>query len=211
MTQELQELLDKIRQEGVEKAQAEARTIIEAARQEAAATAAAAKEEAATIRRQAERDAAAFAQRAEQSVRQAARDVRLQVAQALDATFARLLRAEVERVTADRDALEKLVCDAVAAYLKGGEREIEVRLGGAAAEHAAALLARLRALAAGAEGLTVKADAAFPHGFTLRLAEGRVEHSFTAEAITEALARLLRPRLVELLRGDEQAGKRNAS
>ncbi len=208
MTQELQELLDKIRQEGVEKAKTEAQTVVDEARREAEKTVAAAKDKAAAIRKEAERDAEDFAKRAEKSVRQAARDVQKQVAHELDATFERLLLGEVDDVMGDKSALTKLVTEAVAAYLKGGESEIEIRLGGAAAEHAKALLTRLRAEASKADGLTVHASDAFPNGFTLRLDDGRVEHSFTAEAITEALARLLRPRLVELLREKEEPNKK---
>ncbi len=213
MTQELQELLERIREEGVEKARAEARSILDAASKEAAGIVAAAREEAETIRKEAERDAEAFARRAEESIRQAARDVQTQVAQALQARFERLLLEDVKEALADPQALAKWISQAVAAYLEGGEKEIEVRLGGEAARHAEMLRARLREEASRPEGLTIGADASFPHGFTVRLDGGRVEHSFTAEAVTEALARLLRPRLAALLsteEGRDEAGGRAA-
>lgn len=200
MTQELQQLLDRIRQEGVEKAQGEAKVILDNARQEAAAGAAKAKAEAEALRQAARRDADAFAKRAEQSVRQAARDVLIQVEQDLGACFERLLRDEVDQALTDEAALQRWISDAVAAYLKGGAQEIEVALGGAAARQADGLVARLRAAAAKPEGITVSANPAFPNGFTLRLEGGRVEHSFTTGAITAALARLLRPQLAQLLK-----------
>ncbi|MDD5707225.1 MAG: hypothetical protein PHR35_14975 [Kiritimatiellae bacterium] len=200
MTQELQELLDRIRQEGVDKARAEAQAILDAARKEAAGIVAEAKASADTTRQEANREAAAFAKRAEQSVRQASRDVQLQVAQALGGLFDRLLRVGVEDALKNDGALTKWVSEAVSAYLKGGEGEVEVSLGGAAAGHADALLAHLRSQASRPEGVKVSASPSFPNGFSLRLAGGRVEHSFTAEAITEALSRLLRPRLAALLK-----------
>ena len=66
MTEDLQQLLDRIRREGVEKAETEAKAIVEAARKEAAETLAKAKTEAEGLRKEAEKDAKAFAQRAEQ-------------------------------------------------------------------------------------------------------------------------------------------------
>jgi len=199
MTEELQQLLDRIRTEGVEKAQVEAKAIIEKARAEADALVAKAKDDAAALRQAAERDAAAFARRAEESVRQAARDVRIQVEQDLVKTLESLLRREVGRAASGEQALHQWISDAVAATLKGGAREVEVVLGGRAAEQVAGLVARLQADAATAEGVKVTPSPAFPDGFVLRLEGGRVEQSFSAEAITAALARLLRPQLVKLL------------
>ena len=51
MTEDLQQLLDRIRREGVEKAETEAKAIVEAARQEAAETLAKAKTEADGLRK----------------------------------------------------------------------------------------------------------------------------------------------------------------
>ncbi len=70
----------------------------------------------------------------------------------------------------------------------------------AAAGQTAGLLERLRKEAASKQGVTITPNTAFPEGFTLRLQDGRVTHSFTTEAITAALARLLRPQLAKLVR-----------
>ena len=198
MTEDLQQLLDRIRREGVEKAETEAKAIVEAARKEAAETLAKAKTEAEGLRKEAEKDAKAFAQRAEQQVRQAVRDVNLQVAQDLENQVVNLLGDDVKGALADRGNVAKWVSQAVDAYLAGGEKGIEVELGGKAAECAGELRAQLRAKAA--DGVRVEGSPAFPEGFTIRLAGGRVEQCFTAEAVTDALARLLRPQIAELLK-----------
>ena len=199
MTEELQQLLDRIRTEGVEKAQAEAQALVEQARREAGEIVAKAKAEAEAFRETAQRDADAYQRRAEQSIRQAARDVLIQVEQDLVGRFEGLLSREVGAAVADEAAFRKWVSEAVAAYLKGGDKQVEVVVGGAAAEQAAGLLARLRQEAGTPEGITITPNPAFPVGFTLRLQGGRVAYSFTAEAITAALARLLRPQLAKLL------------
>ena len=200
MTEDLQQLLDRIRKEGVEKAEAEAKAIVEAARKEAAETVAKAKADADAIRRGAEKDAKAFEMRAEQQVRQAVRDVNLQVAQDLEKKVVALLGGDVKAAMADRESVAKWVCDAIAAYLKDGEKGVEVELGGQAAGWADALRAQLRSQAGTGDGVRVTGSPSFPEGFTIRLAGGRVEQCFTAEAVTDALARLLRPQIAELLK-----------
>ena len=187
MTEDLQQLLDRIRKEGVEKAEAEAKAIVEAARKEAAETVAKA-------------NAKAFEMRAEQQVRQAVRDVNLQVAQDLEKKVVALLGGDVKAAMADRESVAKWVCDAIAAYLKDGEKGVEVELGGQAAGWADALRAQLRSQAGTGDGVRVTGSPSFPEGFTIRLAGGRVEQCFTAEAVTDALARLLRPQIAELLK-----------
>ena len=134
----------------------------------------------------------------EQQVRQAVRDVNLQVAQDLENQVVNLLGDDVKGALADRGNVAKWVSQAVDAYLAGGEKGIEVELGGKAAEWAGELRAQLRAKAA--DGVRVEGSPAFPEGFTIRLAGGRVEQCFTAEAVTDALARLLRPQIAELLK-----------
>ncbi len=198
MTEDLQQLLDRIRKEGVEKAESEAKAIVEAARKEATETIAKAKTEAEGMRRAAEKDAKAFEQRAEQQVRQAVRDVNLQVAQDLENQVVNLLGDDVKGALADRENVAKWVSQAVDAYLRDGEKGIEVELGGKAAEWTDELRAQFRAKAG--DGIRVEGSPAFPEGFTIRLAGGRVEQCFTAEAVTDALARLLRPQIAELLK-----------
>ena len=199
MTEDLQQLLDRIRREGVEKAQAEAKAIVDAARKEAADITAKAKADADALRKDAEKDAKAFEARAEQQVRQAVRDVNLQVAQDLEKVVMSLLNKDVKAAMSDGATLTQWISQAVSAYLKGGEKEIEVELGGSAAAQVAALQKELRDAAA--EGVKVTGSAAFPEGFTIRLAGGRVEQCFTADAVTDALARLLRPQVAALLKG----------
>ena len=198
MTEDLQQLLDRIRREGVEKAEAEAKAIVEAARKEASEITARAKADADATRRDAEKDAKSFISRAEQQVRQSVRDLNLQVAQDLEKLVIGLLGDDVRGAMADRETVSKWIGQAVDAYLKGGEKGIEVELGGKAVEWTEAIRAQLRDKAA--QGVSVEASRAFPDGFTIRLSGGRVEQCFTAEAVTDALASLLRPQIAGLLK-----------
>ncbi len=201
MTQELQHLLTRIREEGVDKANAEADTILAQAKTQASEILAKARTEADTLRQDAERDAAAFEQRARESLQQAARDVRLQLQQDLTQTIETLLRKAVDATAADATSLQGWISSAVSAFISDSQADLEVVLGGDAAKLADSLTAQLQAQAAAPSGLRVNASPAFPNGFTLKLEGGRVEQSFTSEAITAALARLLRPQLAQLLQG----------
>lgn len=200
MTKELQELLERIQQEGIAKARTEGDAIVHAARHNAEEIIAKAKAEADALRAAAERDSQAFAQRGEQSVRQASRDVLLETEKALQALFERALRPETSKVLASADLMPRLIAEAVSAYLQAGSGEVSVRLSGQTAALAEAVSARLREAAAAPGGLEVTTDEAGLNGFSIRLSGGRIEHSFTTDAVVDALGRLLRPRLAELLK-----------
>lgn len=187
----LDALLTKIRNDGVEPAKAEAAAIVAAARKEAEELLAKAKTEAAAVEAKAKVDAERLAQGAEATIRQAARDVVLKLEQDVTALFERTLGGEVSAAMAPGPMVEKLVKEAVEAYLKDGEVAVV-----AGPELAAALKGKLAA----AGQVTVVTNALLGTGFQVRLAKGRVEHDFTGAAVTDALAALLRPQLAKLLK-----------
>jgi V/A-type H+-transporting ATPase subunit E len=49
-------------------------------------------------------------------------------------------------------------------------------------------------------GCTVRSDGRIAAGFRATVSKGHVSHDFTAEAIGEAMAKLLRPQLAEITR-----------
>ena len=75
MAEELQNLLEKINQEGLKKAEARKNEIIAEAEEQASQIIAEAKNQAETIRKTAESDAAETVERANNAIRQAARDL----------------------------------------------------------------------------------------------------------------------------------------
>jgi V/A-type H+-transporting ATPase subunit E len=196
--QHMQALLDKIRTEGVEKAAAEAHTITNQAEARAREIVAVAEQRAAAERTRAERDAKAFQQRATDAVHQAARDVVLSVEKSVAAHFRAILLAQTTLTLSDPARLASLVEAAVAAYLAGGEQALTVCLAEKAATTADALRAAFVRQAV--SGVTLVLDENTGAGFRVHLDNGRVEHDFTAAAVTEALARHLRPQLASLLK-----------
>ncbi len=194
MTQDLQQLLEKIQRDGVDKANTEAQRILEQAQAEAAALKKRAKDEAANTIAAARQEAEAFQRRAEETIRQTARDTVLTVERAITALLSNLLLKDVSAALNNTDLAAELAAEAVRRYLNdSGDLEIS-----ASAKLVEALRAKLAAEAA--NGVRITTDDAIGAGFSVRLSNGRVEHSFTGAAVAEALARQLRPRLAALMK-----------
>lgn len=190
MAEELQQLLEKIQREGVDKANAEAKAIVDKAKAEAKAIVDKANAEAAAATAKAEADAKAFAERANTTIRQAARDTVLEVKDGVGRLFDGLLAQDVKSALADSAAT--LAADAIKALSAGADTQVAAN-----AQLAEALRAQFAADAA--KGVTVVTDEAVGTGFSVRLDGGRVEHDFSEKAITAALAKKLRPDLAKIV------------
>ncbi|MCL1921758.1 MAG: hypothetical protein FWG50_11930 [Kiritimatiellaeota bacterium] len=196
MTQDLQQLLERINAEGVAKANAEAERIIGAANARAKGIVEAASREAEQAVAKARAEADAFSRQAEATVRQAMRDTLLDIEKKVEALLTKLLVQEASAAMSNPSLVATLAAEAVRAYLPGHGGAMDVL---AAPELADALRAKLAQEARGG-GVTVVTDERTGSGFKVRLAGGRVEHDFTGAAVADALARGLRPRLAELLK-----------
>ena len=190
MAEELQQLLEKIQRDGVDKANAEAKAIVDKASAEAKAIVDKAKEEAAAVTAKAEADAKAFAERANVTVGQAARDVVLEVKDGVGRLFEGLLAKDVKAALAGNAAT--LAAEAIKALAAGQDAQVAAN-----AQLAEALRAQFAAGAA--NGVTVVTDESVGTGFSVRLDGGRVEHDFSEKAITAALAKRLRPDLAKIV------------
>jgi V/A-type H+-transporting ATPase subunit E len=191
MAEELQQLLEKIQHDGVEKANAEAAAIISKAKAEAEACKKAAAEEAAAATAKAEAEAKASAERAEKTIQQAARDTIREVKNALDALFENLLAKNVNAALSTPGEAAKIALDAIRS-LNADDAEVAAN-----EKLAAALKAQL--VADAAKGVKVVLDPTVGSGFSIRLDGGRVEHDFSEAAISAAIAKRLRPALAALL------------
>ncbi|MBQ8112437.1 MAG: hypothetical protein IJ146_04445 [Kiritimatiellae bacterium] len=191
MAEELQQLLEKIQHDGVEKANAEAAAIISKAKAEAEACKKAAAEEAAAATAKAEAEAKASAERAEKTIQQAARDTIREVKNALDALFENLLTKNVNAALSTPGEAAKIALDAIRS-LNADDAEVAAN-----EKLAAALKAQLAADAV--KGVKVVLDPSVGSGFSIRLDGGRVEYDFSEAAISAAIAKRLRPALAALL------------
>ena len=188
--EDLQSILEKINKEGVEKADAEAKRIIDAAKAKAAAIVKEAEDAAAKTKANAAADADASAKRGEETLRQAARDVALSVEKSVSTMLEKLLARDVDAALADEATASAVATEAVKELAGPGEITCGAKL-------AAALKAQLAAK----ENFTRVTDEASGSGFSGHLDGGRVEHSFTGATVAAELSRRLRPELARLLKG----------
>ena len=190
MAEELQQLLEKIQRDGVDKANAEAKAIVEKANAEAKAIVEKANAEAAAATAKAEADAKAYAERANKTISQAARDTVMEVKNGVNRFFDGLLAQDVKAALADNAAA--LAADAIKALSAGKDAQVAAN-----AQLAEALRAQFAASAA--NGVQVVTDESVGTGFSVRLDGGRVEHDFSEKAIAAALAKRLRPDLARIV------------
>ncbi len=199
MAEELQSLLDRIQQDGVAKARAEADRMLADAKRKADAILADAKAAADTATREAGERATQFEARARNSLRQAARDVILSVGAAIDETAAGLVRDRVD-ARLSGDPLGAAVATAIKAYFETrGGSHAAVLLPAKEAEAVRRYLSREFAEALKG-GLAIRAENSVISGFTLVEEGDRVSHTFTGEAIAAALCKLLRPDLADIVK-----------
>lgn len=197
MAENLQNLLDRIQQDGVENAKEEAEAIVSKAKQEAAELVRNAEEQKASMISDAERESKTFADRGEKALQQAARDVVLSVGDAIDRTLGGVVNAKVAETLTD-DVLKQMIVKVVEAYgdTSGG---VEISLSKEDEETLSSyLMGELSSKLSG--GCDVRGDGKITSGFRVSMSEGHVSHDFTGDAIGDALARLVRPHLAEVTR-----------
>jgi len=200
MADELQSLLERIQQDGVNKAEVEAAKIIEAAMGKAASIVADGEKQVAAMRHKADEDARQLAKRGEAALQQAARDVILIVQEAIFKMFQSLAdRQTIAALTPQ--VMAQLLGEVVRAYFNtpGGQRTIELLVPAAQAEQITAQLTASFREAMQA-GVTIHADPGLSAGFAVRLVGDKVQHDFSRETIADAIARLVRPQLAAIIR-----------
>ena len=187
--EDIQSLLEKINREGVEKAEAEAKRIVDAAKAKADKILSEARECAERAKADAAREAEASAARAAETIRQGARDIVIGVKESVTAMLEKLLAKDVSAALADEKAAAALASEAIRELVGPGEIACGEKL-----------VQTLRAQLAGQGGFTVVLDDSLGAGFSVRTDGGRVEHDFTGPAVAAALAARLRPDLAAMLK-----------
>ena len=197
MATELQGLLDEIKKNGIDKAEAEAKSIIEKARKEAEEITAKAESESKALRENAEKKAQETEEYGRTALTQAARDIILSVSESLQAIARKLAETDTKDAMSSDDFC-KVIADAVKAYAESsGSDGIEVL---AAKEQQKAISKHIQARLSEELQKGTKISIGPSAGFRIRVEKGRVEHDFTPEAIVEAMAGYVNANLAKLLK-----------
>lgn len=198
MAEELQPLLDQIRKEGVDKAQAEAAEILSHAKEKAAQTVREAEEKAKALIAKAETDAEVFTQRSTATLEQSARDVLITVGQGIENILSELVAGAVDEAL-NIDVLQNMMVSmAKSCAEQHGETRIELLVNEADQEQLVKFFASKYSDKM-VEGLELHVDNEILKGFKVSFADDHVYLDFTQEAIAEALTAFLRPKLADIV------------
>ncbi|KIR02699.1 V-type ATP synthase subunit E [Lachnospiraceae bacterium TWA4] len=196
---QLQELIDKIKTDGVAVAEQNASKKLADANAEADKIVADAKAEADRIVAQAKEESARFEKASEDAIRQAGRNILIEFRESITKELDTLVKTEVNKAYS-KDMLGTLIPTVVEAWVKNTDAEdVGVLLNAKdlkALEQGlqAALKAKLNG------GITLKSDDSFEGGFRIVEKDGTAYYDFSADAVADMFATYLNPRIAAILK-----------
>ncbi len=199
MDVQLQELIDKIKKDGVSAAETSAAEIIAKSEKEAEKIIADAKSQAETLIKKAEEEIARKEKAGEDSIRQAARNLLITFRDGITAQLNALIKDECDKVYSS-DLMAKLVPEVVKAWTAKNEAEsISVLLSEKDLKDCeSGLKAALKAEVS--KGLTIKSDKGINGGFRIGVNNGEAFYDFTSESVSELFSAYLNPRIASLMK-----------
>ncbi len=199
MELQLSELIEQIKKDGVEAAEAEAKSIIDAANTDAEKIVADARREADRILANAKLENERMVKSSEDAIRQASRNLLISFRESV----ARELKAITEQnvvAVYSSDALAKIIIQVITACAENPDNDdISVILN----ENDLKSLEEL--LLAGIKekmlsGVTLKANDNFDGGFRIALNNGSAYYDYSTEAVVDMMSDYLTPKLIKILK-----------
>jgi V/A-type H+-transporting ATPase subunit E len=201
MADDLQSLLDRIQKDGVDRAEVEARKMLAEAKAHADRIVAEAGERARRMIAEAGESTAAAEARGRQTLQQAARDTILTVEDGVQRAFRAIAGRAVDRALTV-EVLQQMLVGIVESYIsREGDCSGIAILVPKDRQSAVADFFMKEFQDAIHKGLTIQGDPQVLSGFRVSMADDRLYHDFSREAIVDALCQFLRPQLAELMRG----------
>lgn len=195
MNTKLQELTDKIYNEGVEKGKAEASRIVEKAQAEAAEIVAKAQTEAEKVLKIAQENAAELDKNTRSELKLfAEQSVNALKTEITNLICGKVVAESVKAATADKAFMQKLIADLCADWAKKGEVTIEAKEAQALTAY---FEANAKALLNG--GVTISETKGLKTDFTIAPAEGGYKITFGDAEFIAYFKEFLRPKLVKML------------
>ena len=199
---QLQELIDQIKKDGVDAAEAEATSIVDCAKAEAEKIIADAKAQAEKILADAKAENERMVKSSDDAIRQSGRNLLISFRESVTKELNAIVGDAVNAVYS-ADSLTKLVADVVEGWAKNPDTEdITVILNTEdvkALEEAA--LASLRDKIS--KGITLKVNDNFDGGFRISVNNGAAYYDYSAEAIVDMMSNYLSPKVTKLLKEAE--------
>lgn len=198
MDVQLQELVDKIKKDGVETAEAKAAEIIKEAENQAAAIIKAARSEADTIVKEGLSEAQKSEKAAISAISQASRNVLISFRDAVNTELNTLVLSETANAY-NSEVLSELVPSAVKAWISAHSTD-DIALFLAPSDLKKLESTFIGALKAEiAKGLEIKSESSLKDGFRLGTKDGSSYYDFSAQAVANLFSTYLNPRVAEIL------------
>jgi V/A-type H+/Na+-transporting ATPase subunit E len=197
MDVQLQELIDRIKSEGIASAEKQAAGIVEEAEKKAGAIIGEAETKAQDIIEAAEKKEEQMAHAGKDALQQAGRDLILNLQTQLTSLFTSVIAAETADVLTG-DTLESAVTALISSWSTESSGKVDILLSEKEFE---ALESGLRKKLSDklAEGIELKPAADIEAGFRISVKDGSAYFDFTPSEIAAVLAQYLNPRLAEML------------
>ncbi len=202
MEMQLQELIEKIKQDGVKTAEAEAEAILKSANEKAEKIIADAKAEAEKLVLNAKQQNERTVKSGEDAIRQAGRNLLISFRESVTKELEAILNNGVLEAYSPKN-LSDLIIKVVETWAKNTEaEEISVILNSDdLKEIENTLLSALKEKML--KGVTLKANDNFDGGFRIAVNQGQAYYDFSAEAVTDMLSAYLSPKVSALLKEAE--------
>ncbi len=196
---QLQELIDKIKKDGVSNAESSARKIISDAETKAASIISDAEAKADSIIKNAKAETERMEKASEDAITQAGRNLIISFRDGINKELSAIVTYETEKAM-DKDMLKKLIPETVKAWATNASAEdLSILL---PAKDLKALEASLKiALKTRvSKGLEIKSDASLSAGFRIGSKNGAAFYDFSAEEVANLFSSYLNPKTTELMK-----------
>ncbi|MCQ2594770.1 MAG: V-type ATP synthase subunit E [Treponemataceae bacterium] len=199
MDVQLQELIDKIKKNGVAAAESSAAEIIADAEKRAAAIISEAERKAEEAEKKAKAEAERLEKASIDAIKQAGRNSILSFRDGINAELSAIVEAETAKAY-DADMLKTLIPDVVKAWTSNADASSvavllsEKDLDALSKNFASALKAEID------KGLEIKSDAALDAGFRIGTKDGAAYYDFSAESVAALFSAYLNPKTAQIMK-----------
>ncbi len=199
MDVQLQELIDKIKKDGVASAESTAATIIAEAEKKAASIVSDAESKAELTIKAAKAETERLEKASVDAIKQAGRNLLISFTDGINAELSALIKAETEKAFS-ADLLKTLIPETVKNWANKTEAdELSVLLSEKELKSLeSGLLSALKDNVS--KGLTIKADDSITAGFRIGTKDGAAFYDFSSDAVAELFSAYLNPRTAEILK-----------
>ena len=194
---QLQDLIERIKSEGIKSAEQESARIVKAAEHKANDIIASAHKEASSIVAKANDEAERFRQTSAEALKQAARNTILSLKSRITELFDDLIQAETREALSPK-VLEEGVVAMVKSWEKGQLPSLQVLLNPADLKKVEKQL-KARLAAELKKGVELKPFPELAAGFRIAMKDGSAYYNFTDQGIAEILSEYLNPKVSEII------------